>query len=125
RARQAIDAALAQPARVDIQVVSAPGTGRQRLRIVPAPAQPADVLVARIDSPSPSRVTRGENAGHTLRHVDVARAFAVGALDARGEAALPALGKGAGAAGADARTVAVVFDRATGAALGARVLAER
>ena len=59
-------------------------------QLVPAPPEDSVLRLALVEPEASGLVRAGENAGHTLRHVNIVRAYASAALHAaRGEVALP------------------------------------
>lgn len=75
--RDAIESALAEPASVDVSL--GVGTGTDSLavtyRLADAPPEDATLRLAVVERGLSQEVTRGENAGRTLRHANVVRAF--------------------------------------------------
>ncbi len=75
-ARTRVDRALGTPATTAVEILALTRTGNRLTVTVAAPDAPeARVVVAVVEAARERRVTRGENAGHVLRHVDVVRAF--------------------------------------------------
>jgi hypothetical protein len=92
RARRSIDQALSGAASARVSLTLAEGGGAVRARYAVAGAPGGAVLqVAVVQAGVVSRVPRGENAGRTLRHENVVRAFRSVPLDGApsGEATLP------------------------------------
>jgi hypothetical protein len=84
RAREVIDAALKQPAvaqvKLDLRKPKAPGLLTVDFEVTGAPAG-AILNVAVVQHGLSTNVKRGENAGRTLRHENVARALEVVRID--------------------------------------------
>jgi hypothetical protein len=88
-ARHTIDAALLRPATARVSIRAAPATGgvRMEYEVAGAPAG-ALLCVAVVESGLVSHVTRGENAGNTLSHESVVRAFVSKPLAGHGTGSL-------------------------------------
>jgi hypothetical protein len=83
RVREALTQALARPGRAEVRASVAPagdGTLGVELALSSAPSTRLVVNAALVERERRSRPTRGENAGHALRHAWVARAAAERAL---------------------------------------------
>ncbi len=120
RARGEVAAALARPGAVAVSVTASRESGHRwdvRWRVAGAP-HGATLCLALAESGLVSSVARGENAGRTLHHASVVRAFDAVALDGRasGETTLDAP---AGVNPAHARVVAFVQEPRGLAVLGA------
>jgi hypothetical protein len=86
RAESAIDDALARPAEVSLSLHVEESRGAWRVRYEATPAPPgATLAIALVDRSHASDVVRGENAGRTLVHANVVRAFRSAPLSERGE----------------------------------------
>lgn len=77
RVQGAIESALAEPTRVDVTL--SVGTKEDDLevayRVVDTPPDDATLRLAVVERGLSQEVTRGENAGRTLRHANVVRSF--------------------------------------------------
>jgi hypothetical protein len=82
RARRSVDAALSRPAsaRVDLAVTARDGAAQARYEVAGAPPG-ARLILALVERSRTVEVRRGENAGRTLRHDNVVRAFQSVSLD--------------------------------------------
>lgn len=85
RARGAIDAELARPARARVELHTEADAGRVRVAFSIAGSPPgATLAVALVDRERQVDVPRGENAGRHLVHVNVVRAFRVVPAESKG-----------------------------------------
>lgn len=73
----AIESALAEPASVDVNLRVETGTDSLAVpyRLADAPPEDATLRLAVVERGLSQEVTRGENAGRTLRHANVVRSF--------------------------------------------------
>jgi len=82
RARKEIDAALARPAKAKVTLHSVADAGRWKIAYeVSGETRGADLYMALVESGLVTQVKRGENAGHTLTHVNVVRSLQSISLD--------------------------------------------
>jgi hypothetical protein len=119
RARAAIDAALARPAAVSLQLRVTPVANGARVDWELAAARPGALLcVALVDSSDVTSVDGGENAGNTLTHTHVVRTFAAEPLTDQRRGSV-SIARPAGAPKSFAHVIGFVQDSRTLAILGA------
>ncbi len=121
-AQAAIRKALREP-KIDLRIVQAARSGNRVTATVELPAaagQSGVLYVVLADNRAESHVSRGENAGHALSHVAVARSFQqLGRVDLTGRSTKSVsltVSQGAGASGL--RVIAFVQDPKTGHVIG-------
>ena len=111
-ARRAIEEALSRPAPVTLSLHVAGTAGAVQVRYDASPAPPGTTLtVALVDRLRTSDVTRGENAGRTMRHKNVVRALDTAPLASSGARAFALPPEGAGGGG-DREVIGFVQDAA-------------